>query len=132
MSDPKFCHFIDVTVMILSLRTNRATAVQHVRCIMYIVCVQVVVSVEAEDFLRRMCFLPVLFCNFFYFILFQKMFSEQQIRLDSGSKAENSHVRLIKGKSAFWYELAWCTNKVTFFFFFLKRTPNIIIKYLTF
>lgn len=60
MSDPKFCHFIDVTVMILSLRTNRATAVQRVRCIMYIVCMQVVVSVEAEDFLRRMCFLPVL------------------------------------------------------------------------
>lgn len=56
MSDPKFCHFIDVTVMILSLRTNRATAVQCVRRIMYIVCMQVVVSVEAEDFLRRMCF----------------------------------------------------------------------------
>lgn len=84
MSDPKFCHFIDVTVMILSLRTNRVTAVQRVQCIMYIVCMQVVVSVEAEDFLRRMCFLPVLFCDYFFF-LFQKMFSEQQIRFDSGS-----------------------------------------------
>lgn len=64
MSDPKFCHFIDVTVMILSLRTNRATAVQRVRCIMYIVCMQVVVSEEAEDFFRRICFLPALFFSF--------------------------------------------------------------------